>query len=139
MRKSLRTEFEEGIRPGGEADAGGVIGSCEFPPQGLQEAEGHGCWTLAGADSHAGHIPRRRNAETKDDIYITREQTRVFPSRGRKRPCLSSGRARPPTASHLYAAFTLSPRPDLPGTVPLPHILCAVEQYLPVTVRDHSE
>lgn len=65
MQKSLRTEFEEGIRPGGEADAGGVIGSCEFPPQGLQEAEGHGCWTLAGADSHAGHIPRRRNAETE--------------------------------------------------------------------------
>lgn len=39
----------------------------------------------------------------------------------------------------LYVAFTLSPQPDLPGTVRLPHVLCAVEQYLPVTVRDHSE
>lgn len=64
-KRGLQTKFKKGVWPGGQADAGDVIGSCEFPPQGLQKAEGHGCWTLAGTDSHAGHIPQGRKTETK--------------------------------------------------------------------------
>lgn len=50
-------KFKKGIWSDGQANATVIIGSCEFTPQGLQEAESHGSWALVGADSHTGHIP----------------------------------------------------------------------------------
>lgn len=78
-KRGLQTKFQKGVWPGGQANAGGVIGSCEFPPQGLQEAEGHGRWAPVGADSHAGHIPCRRKAETKGRHLHEQEQTHGLP------------------------------------------------------------
>lgn len=55
--KQIQTKLKKGVGPGGQADAGGVVGSHEVPPQRLQEAEGHGRWALARADGQAGHVP----------------------------------------------------------------------------------
>ena len=56
--RQIQTKLEKGVGPGGQADAGGVVGGYEVPPQGLQEAEGHGYWALSRTYGHAGHVPR---------------------------------------------------------------------------------
>lgn len=44
--RQIQTKLKESVGPGGQADAGGIVGSYEVPPQSLQEAEGHGRWAL---------------------------------------------------------------------------------------------